>query len=132
MKRSRPKMRREFPRAQCVANLQLLLSPVAVLFLMLALTPLDARALHSKHSWKPITRHFERSATMPAPSKAWASPTQTQLQVSGTVYTATGETMPGANVLEKGTTNGTTTDSNGKYTLTVSDANVVLVFSFIG
>lgn len=39
--------------------------------------------------------------------------------------------IPGVNVLEKGTNNGAVTDSNGTYTISVSD-NAVLVFSFVG
>ncbi len=56
----------------------------------------------------------------------------TALTVSGTVTSEAGETMPGVNVIEKGTTNGTTTDAEGKYSIVISDNNAVLVFSFIG
>ncbi|GHB35315.1 SusC/RagA family TonB-linked outer membrane protein [Mongoliitalea lutea] len=43
------------------------------------------------------------------------------------------EGIPGVNVLVKGTTNGTVTDFNGNYTLSIpSGDNVVLVFSFVG
>ncbi|HEY9489804.1 MAG TPA: SusC/RagA family TonB-linked outer membrane protein, partial [Chryseosolibacter sp.] len=52
--------------------------------------------------------------------------------VSGSVTGADGESMPGVNVVEKGTANGTTTDFDGKYTINVDDENAVLVFSFIG
>src|ERR1041385_326160 len=43
-----------------------------------------------------------------------------------------GSALPGVNVLVKGTTNGTVTDSDGKYSLTVSSGGTHLVFSFIG
>jgi len=43
-----------------------------------------------------------------------------------------GEPLPGVNVLVKGTSQGTVTDMNGAYSLTVSTPNPVLVFSFIG
>ena len=43
-----------------------------------------------------------------------------------------GQPLPGVNVLVKGTTNGTNTDSNGKYSLTLPDGGGTLVFSFIG
>lgn len=42
-----------------------------------------------------------------------------------------GSGIPGVNILEKGTSNGTVTDANGGYTINVS-ANSVLVFSFVG
>lgn len=43
-----------------------------------------------------------------------------------------GEPLPGVNVLVKGTSQGTVTDLNGNYSLTVTTANPVIVFSFIG
>jgi len=45
---------------------------------------------------------------------------------------STDETLPGVYVLIKGTTNGTVTDVNGSYTISVPDANAILVFSFVG
>ncbi len=51
--------------------------------------------------------------------------------VSGTVSDATGP-LPGVNVLEKGTTNGTQTDFDGNYTLDNVNSGAVIVFSFIG
>jgi len=55
------------------------------------------------------------------------------VQVRGIVKeTVTGETVAGANVVEKGTTNGTVTDIDGNFTLNVSNAQAVLQFSFIG
>lgn len=53
-------------------------------------------------------------------------------QVSGTVTDDTGTPIPGVNVIEKGTTNGTATDVDGKYSLLVSSSDATLVFSFIG
>jgi iron complex outermembrane receptor protein len=52
--------------------------------------------------------------------------------VSGTVQDEEGAAIPGVNVVVKGSTIGTTTDSNGKYTITVADGTETLVFSFIG
>jgi TonB-dependent starch-binding outer membrane protein SusC len=66
---------------------------------------------------------------------AWASSHaySQALTVSGTVSDSqTKETMPGATIVVKGTTNGTSTDINGKYTLQVADKTAVLMFSFIG
>lgn len=40
--------------------------------------------------------------------------------------------VPGASVLEKGTNNGTITNSDGTYSITVSDDDAVLIFSSIG
>ena len=51
--------------------------------------------------------------------------------VSGIVIDASGETMIGVSVMEKGTTNGTITDFNGKYKISVGN-NAVLVFTYVG
>lgn len=52
--------------------------------------------------------------------------------VSGQVTSQGGEPLPGVSVLEKGTTNGTVTDTDGNYTFSVTNENVTLIFSFIG
>jgi hypothetical protein len=52
--------------------------------------------------------------------------------VSGRVIDTQGEGIPGATVLVKGTTIGTNTDSNGRYSITVPARGNRLVFSFIG
>lgn len=43
-----------------------------------------------------------------------------------------GTTLPGVNVVVKGTTSGTVTDANGMYTISVPTSATTLVFSFIG
>ncbi len=53
--------------------------------------------------------------------------------ISGTVTSAdNGSAIPGVTVLVKGTTNGTVTDVNGKYSLQVKNSATTLVFSFVG
>ncbi|WP_339866462.1 SusC/RagA family TonB-linked outer membrane protein [uncultured Algoriphagus sp.] len=60
---------------------------------------------------------------------AWA---QTRT-IDGTVTSSTdGTTLPGVSVLVKGTQNGTITDIDGKYQLSVPSTGGVLVFSFVG
>ncbi len=62
-------------------------------------------------------------------SMAWAQ----ERTVTGKVTSVEdGSTLPGVNVVVKGTTNGTVTDADGKYTLSVPAAGGSLVFSFIG
>lgn len=53
-------------------------------------------------------------------------------KVSGQIIDETGEPLIGVNVLVKGTTNGVITDLDGNYTLTVSGADPVIQFSYIG
>ncbi|RAV98257.1 SusC/RagA family TonB-linked outer membrane protein [Pseudochryseolinea flava] len=52
--------------------------------------------------------------------------------ISGKITNETNESMPGVNVLVKGTTIGTVTDAEGSYNLDAPDGNGTLVFSFIG
>lgn len=52
--------------------------------------------------------------------------------VSGIVKDAMGEPLTGVNMMEKGTVNGTITDSDGKFSLSVGAAKAVLVASFVG
>src|SRR6185295_5729530 len=55
-----------------------------------------------------------------------------QTKVSGTILDENNAPLPGVTIVEKGTSNGTNSDNNGKYTLNVSGGDVTLVFSFIG
>jgi TonB-dependent SusC/RagA subfamily outer membrane receptor len=55
-----------------------------------------------------------------------------QTRVSGVVTDENSTPVPGVNIVEKGTANGTTTDSEGRYTMNVAGSNSILVISFIG
>ena len=55
-----------------------------------------------------------------------------QTQITGTIKDAAGQPLPGANVLEKGTKNGVTSDFDGNFSITVSKADAILVVSFVG
>lgn len=55
------------------------------------------------------------------------------LSISGKVTDDTGEVLPGASVLLKGTDNGTITDIEGNYTISIpNEEDATLVFSFVG
>ena len=54
-----------------------------------------------------------------------------KIEVSGTVVDQSGETIIGASILEKGTTNGTVTDFDGNFTLT-TQSGAKIVVSYIG
>lgn len=54
------------------------------------------------------------------------------IKVTGTIIDDEGKPLPGANIIEKGTVNGVTTDSDGNYEITVKGEKSVLVFSFLG
>ena len=55
-----------------------------------------------------------------------------QNTLTGIVNDEKGETVPFANVIEKGTTNGTTTDVDGNFTIDVKSLPTILVFSSLG
>src|SRR5690554_790720 len=60
------------------------------------------------------------------------STAQNTFNVSGMVTNASGEPLPGVNVIIKGTYQGVVTDFDGNYQLDVPGNDAVLVFSFIG
>ncbi len=55
-----------------------------------------------------------------------------QRTITGTVMSPDNQALPGVNIVIKGTSSGTVTDADGKYSLEVPGADAVLVFSFIG
>lgn len=57
---------------------------------------------------------------------------QNSVSVSGRITDSSGDGLPGVNVVEKGTSNGTTTDTDGKYAFQVSGPSSILVVSFVG
>ena len=52
--------------------------------------------------------------------------------VNGTVKDEKGEALPGVSILVKGTSGGTTTDLEGKFSLVLKDESTTLIFSFLG
>src|SRR5258708_7366502 len=60
----------------------------------------------------------------------WALHAQ-QIVVTGTVKTGTDEYLPGVSIVVKGTSNGTFTNADGKFSINV-DPDATLVFSFVG
>ena len=60
-------------------------------------------------------------------AQVWAQQT-----ITGTIVDQTGEPVMGATVLVKGTTNGSTTDLDGRYSIPNVGPNQVLAVSFIG
>lgn len=64
--------------------------------------------------------------------KVQPGPIKLQRVVSGLVMDKDGTPLPGANVVEKGTTNGVTADFDGNFSIDVANENVTLVVSYIG
>lgn len=56
-----------------------------------------------------------------------------EIRIKGTVKSSeANETLPGVSVILKGSSQGTTTDNNGGFELSIPTTNAVLVFSFVG
>jgi TonB-linked SusC/RagA family outer membrane protein len=55
-----------------------------------------------------------------------------EVQVSGEIRDEKNSIVPGASVVLQGTTKGTTTDANGKFSLAVPNTGSVLIVSFLG
>ncbi len=55
-----------------------------------------------------------------------------QTKITGVIVDETNQPLPGASVLEKGTTNGISSDFDGKFTLNTKSDSGTLVISFIG
>lgn len=71
-----------------------------------------------------------KAVAEPAAPSTWEAQQQKQT-ITGTVTDQTGEGVIGASILEKGTTNGTITDIDGNFSLSV-EAGATLVISYIG
>ena len=94
---------------------------------------------YSSYFWKYLLlrcskRYFMYTvliALLTVPVCLFASPLQA-VTVTGKIIDDTGEVLPGVSVVEKGTTNGTVSDNEGRYSLQVSSGQSVIVFSFVG
>lgn len=74
----------------------------------------------------------DQNPTKEIPKQAQKDGPQDKLQVTGTVIDERGIPLLGASIIERNTTNGVSTDFDGKYSITVSNSNATLVFTYIG
>jgi TonB-linked SusC/RagA family outer membrane protein len=93
----------------------------------------------SRRSWLPmlgltaLTLVGQPAFSAPPTGRPLTENPAQDRSVSGKVLSADDNTpLPGVNVAVKGTTRGTTTDANGDYTISVPNAQAVLVFSSVG
>ncbi len=83
--------------------------------------------------WLPVA--LLPALGLPAPGRAQTAPAAAAATgpVTGVVRQATDRSpLPGVNVIVKGSSNGTSTSADGRYTLTGVPAGATLVFSFVG
>ena len=55
-----------------------------------------------------------------------------EITITGTVSEASGDPLPGVNIMVAGTTLGAISNQDGNYSITVPNENAVLSFSFVG
>ena len=79
-----------------------------------------------------VAKKFRRFLLIALLSVFGLSASAQGLTIKGTVVDGTGEPLIGASVLVKGSTNGTSTDLDGNYTLNNVDKNATLEFRYVG
>lgn len=97
--------------------------------------PKEVKAVESKsetstRSENELAINYDYMANMKSLSNY--SVKNEEIKVTGRVTGDNNEALPGVSIVVKGTTTGTTTDVDGKYSLVVPDASGILVFSYIG
>lgn len=101
------------------------------LFLLLAMaTHVFATSGSSKSKGRHLIPYTVKSAEEMSAS-SFIQDNQARRVTGKVTSSETGEPLPGVNILEKGTSNGTVTDVDGRYSLEISDG-AILVFSYIG
>lgn len=63
---------------------------------------------------------------------SYPAPQQQTKTITGTIVDNTKEPLIGVNIVVKGTSTGTVTDIDGKFSLPITETNAVLVISYIG
>ncbi len=83
---------------------------------------------------KQVILRKSKVKVLPSPILGVNEPSNepTQFQITGTIKDQDGTPLPGANILEKGTTNGTQADFDGNFSMELADNNAILVVSYVG
>ena len=83
--------------------------------------------------WLPVALLPALGSALPSQAQTNPAATAANGPITGVVRQASDRTpLPGVNVIVKGTSNGTSTDADGRYTLANVPAGATLVFSFVG
>ena len=93
-----------------------------------------AQYLENVFSGTNVRHEFENDYIILTKRAAFVSSSAVQqgITVAGTIVDSDGTPMPGVNVIQKGTLNGTVTNFAGKYSITVPAIGAVLQYSFVG
>lgn len=79
-----------------------------------------------------LERKSKANITVPTPKTSDAYTKEVQTAITGKVLDEIGAPLLGASIVEKGTNNGTTTDFDGNYSITITGADAILQISYIG
>ena len=90
------------------------------------------QALPNIYEYKIEDRYVLINKRKEIPSAISPQPQQTKKRITGIITDQEGETIIGANVLEKGTSNGTVTDINGEFEFEISQYPAVIRVTYIG
>ncbi len=85
------------------------------------------RIVLRKNDERSLTINSEREPSMNLNGNALAD-----ITVKGTVTDEKGDKLPGVSIAVKGSTRGTNTNQEGKFSINVADEKAVLIFSFVG
>lgn len=111
---------------------------ITMIFLFLCLDIISVRAsIYSRDAKVSINlqnKTISEALSAIATKEKMGTDTQQQqsIPVTGTVTDEKGDPLPGVNIIIKGKAEGVVSDIDGKYLITVSDRNAVLVYSFVG
>jgi len=78
-----------------------------------------------------FTKSFGANST-PIETEIKTSKNSQQHNITGTITDPNGQPLPGANIIEKGTSNGAQTDFDGHFSLNLSSKNATLIISYLG
>ncbi len=98
---------------------------------LLVIFAFSVPVLHANEVYSGEANKSLDLSKMTSTLKAKDNVTQTWT-VTGTILDNTGQPLPGANIIEKGTSNGTQTDFDGNFSLDVSSENATLLISYVG
>jgi len=85
-----------------------------------------------KFTWEILGKTILIKPIIPDLEREYTKAVQQALTIQGKVKESNGEPLAGVNVRVKGTSTGTVSDAMGNYLIKVSNADAVLVFSFLG
>ncbi|GAB3280655.1 TonB-dependent receptor [Larkinella harenae] len=79
-----------------------------------------------------LRKAAEKKTSLKAEPVEILAPKETNREITGKVLDETGQPIPGASVIVKGTTLGTSTNAEGEYILSLPDDKNAIIFSFVG